>query len=47
MKAKIFPDIRILSSDDKDNGWSAAFFLSLRVDNIDTFDPCSENRQLE
>ena len=47
LKAEISPDIRIELPDDKDDGWSAAFFLSLRVDNIDTLDPRTENRQLE
>ena len=46
LKAEISPDIRIELPEGKD-GWAEAFFLSLRLDDIDTLNPATEKRQLE
>jgi len=46
LKAEISPDIRIELPEGKD-GWAEAFFLSLRLDAVDTLNPETEKRQLE
>jgi hypothetical protein len=46
LKAEISPDIRIEVPEGKD-GWAEAFFLSLRLDDIDTLNLATETRQLE
>jgi hypothetical protein len=46
LRAEISTEIRMELPEGKD-GWAEAFFLSLRVDNVDTLDPSTENRQLE
>ena len=46
LRAEISTDIRIELPEGKD-GWAEAFFLSLRLDNVETLDTSTENRQLE
>lgn len=46
LKEEISPEIRIELPEDK-NGWAEAFFLSLRLDNVDTLNQATEDRQIE
>jgi hypothetical protein len=46
LREEISPDIRIELPEEK-NGWAEAFFLSLRLDNVDTLNADTEHSQIE